>query len=148
MQALVKSDPHAYLCCSKRAGRKKPFPQSVHLKGRIFMWTAFLWTVKLPLLLNTFPHPASPQVTCSSWSFTNHLCNIWLGLDQLAQKLKICCCLTCACSLRAPVEWKLGRKLRRRQGSISSKNLVFYKGWYLRFEFFISRVNVVFYKKG
>ena len=31
--------------------------------------------------------------------------------------------------------------------SISSKNLVFYKGWYLRFEFFISRVNVVFYKK-
>ena len=111
----VKSDPHAHLCCSKRAGRKKPFPQSVHLKGRIFMWTAFLWTVKLPLLLNTFPHPASPQVTCSSWSFTNHLCNIWLGLDQLAQKLKICCCLTCACSLRAPVEWKLGRKLRHRK---------------------------------
>ena len=28
------------------------------------------------------------------------------------------------------------------------KKLVFYKWGYLRFEFFISRVNVVFYKKG
>ena len=32
--------------------------------------------------------------------------------------------------------------------SIIPKKIVFYKGWYLRFEFFISRVNVVFYKKG
>ena len=31
--------------------------------------------------------------------------------------------------------------------SIISKNLVFYKGWYLRLEFFIRRVNLVFYKK-
>ena len=31
--------------------------------------------------------------------------------------------------------------------SIISKNLVFYKWGYLRFEFFINRVNVVFYKK-
>ena len=31
--------------------------------------------------------------------------------------------------------------------SIFSKKIVFYKGWYLRLEFFISRVNLVFYKK-
>ena len=31
--------------------------------------------------------------------------------------------------------------------SIISKNWVFYNRWYLRLEFFISRVNVVFYKK-
>ena len=32
--------------------------------------------------------------------------------------------------------------------SIISKNWVFDKGWYLRLEFFIRRVNLVFYKKG
>ena len=31
--------------------------------------------------------------------------------------------------------------------SIISKKIVFYKGRYLRLEFFISRVNLVFYKK-
>ena len=32
--------------------------------------------------------------------------------------------------------------------SIISKNLVFYKGWYERFEFFLGRPSVVFYKRG
>ena len=49
-------------------------------------------------------------------------------------------------------EW-LGRPtvecLWRQPGvSIISKSWVFYKGWYLRLEFFIRRVNLVFYKKG
>ena len=38
-------------------------------------------------------------------------------------------------------------RLLRAGVSIISKNWVFYKGWYLRLEFFISRVNLVFYKK-
>ena len=32
--------------------------------------------------------------------------------------------------------------------SITSKNLVFYKGWYERLEFSLGRWSVVFYKRG
>ena len=38
-------------------------------------------------------------------------------------------------------------KIKMKGVSIISKKIVFHKGLYLRLEFFISRVNLVFYKK-
>ena len=87
----------------------------------------------------------APGVQLVALSFCEISQNISREVDKEDKQGKSKYLLTPHREVDKKEKWKLVKRLPG--VSIISKNLVFYKWGYLRFEFFISRVNVVFYKK-